>query len=434
MPLGICRETKRNVPYECYGKMTKSESYLITCFGANVGSVTGTLVSLTSRAGLTRNLENRVVLVEDYELIDEAMRFKPVAIVSQYGGPLCHLCAKYCGHSTKLSLGINKAEATLLSRHEGTEIQICNVLNDVSYISEPSMEHFPDDAEITLDGALWVNIWSNHIARRFSSSDVDGIGILRTELLVEDAARQMGIGPDTENAAMWDVVLTEYSNDTGFSRLLSESIFARIVSIVSLMSPKTVRVRLPDWPSDGHIANARGVARLLDHDAISFFKNLVRMLVLIRDSYPHIDVILPYVTSEYELNEVQNELRSLNWHGSVSLMFENVGLLPALESIGREDVDSIIVGLGDLTSSVLGHTREESLDLFTHPGYDKLCSLVSEIILSAKGRGLECYIGGLPNSWLSRLEQDLAGKPSGWFLRSDFDQVQAVLRRRKQYA
>ena len=104
-------------------------------------------------------------------------------------------------------------------------------------------------------------------------------------------------------------------------------------------------------------------------------------------------------------------------------MVETQSMQSEICSLRFDGLGSISVGLGDFTSEFLDIDRDSMFNLFEHPEYSGLIAAVDTIIDAAEYQKAQVFVGGLPTSWLHKIQARLSVQPVGWWLRADPIQV-----------
>jgi len=180
-----------------------------------------------------------------------------------------------------------------------------------------------------------------------------------------------------------------------------------IEKILKTFSGKDVWYRTIEVPTswvnvfDGgdHIINEydtviglRGIRRALAFPEAFLLE--LEMLADLSKRYPNLNVVFPFIHDISELKEAKTYLKQVGFKAKVGIMAEIPSTILCLDEFLEEGVDSVIIGLNDLTALTLGSLRNLPIYSNTHPAVVKLMAMA---IKKAKGYAVEMVVAGRHN-------------------------------------
>jgi signal transduction protein with GAF and PtsI domain len=140
------------------------------------------------------------------------------------------------------------------------------------------------------------------------------------------------------------------------------------------------------------VIGLRGIRR-----ALAFPEAFLLELELLADlskRYSNLHIVFPYVHDVSELRDAKAYLKQVGFRGKVGIMAEIPSTILCLERFIEEGVDSIVIGLNDLTSLTLGSLRDLPIFSNTHPSVVKMMTMAIE---KTRGSTVEMVVAGRHN-------------------------------------
>jgi pyruvate, water dikinase len=233
---------------------------------------------------------------------------------------------------------------------------------------------------------LMVNLAQPESIATASKLPIDGVGLLRSELMLADLLSSQVLAQWQESfQRQFVAILTDYLRQfcTAFA---PRSVFYRSLDLYR-----------PDTPNAG--LGDRGTYSYLA-DSILFDLELEVLQTLIAEGHHNIKLILPFVRSvdEFKFCYHRLEKRGLTIHDAfqVWIMAEVPSVILLLPEYIRAGVQGIAIGTNDLTQLLLGVDREQPQfsDRGLHANHPAMHKAIAQLIKTAHEHNLECYICG----------------------------------------
>lgn len=243
---------------------------------------------------------------------------------------------------------------------------------------------------------LLVNISQESLIDKVQDLPIDGVGLLRSELMILNILKG-------ENPLLW--VLN--GRKTELLEVLSEQIekFARA------FASKPILYRSLDWRSEDlslsqDTKQSLQTSILGEHGTLSYLKNptvfeleLKALAALQKKGYKNIHLMLPFVRTveEFVFCRRKVEQAGLTQDSSFQLwiMAEVPSILFLLPEYIKAGANGVSIGTNDLTQLILGVNREygELSSMFNerHPA---VMAAIAQLIKMAKAGGIPCSICG----------------------------------------
>jgi pyruvate, water dikinase len=246
---------------------------------------------------------------------------------------------------------------------------------------------------------LFVNLSLPNSLERIVALPVDGVGLLRSELMMLDALENL-------HPSEW---LRQ-----GLKSELVERLVQRIMQFAAAFTPRPVYYRSLDWrshefsflagdpsptePEVNPVLGLRGTRRYLI-DPTYFDLELEALAQVYSHGYTNVQLMLPFVRSVEEFtfcrNRVQQAGLSDNPNFQLWIMAEVPSVLFLLPDYVKAGVQGISIGTNDLTQLLLAVDRDReqvgsSLDA-RHPAMRRA---IEQLIETARASGIPCSICG----------------------------------------
>lgn len=215
------------------------------------------------------------------------------------------------------------------------------------FAAQPSLR--PTETSIPLRATqLTLSLSQPHLASQHSQLPVDGVGLIRSELLA--VAALQGKSP------------LQYLRD-GNAEEPIQRLAEALTTIASAFAPRPVYYRSFDGQQSGRSLSLRGTLAYT-RDA-SIFDLEVAALARVRQSGLHnLHLILPFVRSLAEWTQARSRIQQQGLQPSSDfhlwLMAEVPSVLFLLEDYVRAGVTGIAIGLHDFTQLMLGIDRDDA--------------------------------------------------------------------------
>ncbi|NJL53245.1 MAG: peptide chain release factor H, partial [Hydrococcus sp. SU_1_0] len=233
---------------------------------------------------------------------------------------------------------------------------------------------------------LMVNLAQPESIAVASKLPVDGVGLLRSELMLADLLSSQVLAQWQESfQRQFVATLTNYLRQfcTAFA---PRPVFYRSLDLSSQDSPNP---GLGDRGTYSYLA-----------DPTLFDLELEVLHTLVVEEHHNIKLILPFIRSVDEFNFCYRRLekRGLTVHDSfqVWIMAEVPSVILLLPEYIRAGVQGIAIGTNDLTQLLLGVDREQPQfsDRGLHGNHPAMQKAIAELIKTAHEHNLECHICG----------------------------------------
>jgi pyruvate,water dikinase len=257
-------------------------------------------------------------------------------------------------------------------------------------------------AHESLATKLYVNLAMADRAVEVAQLDVDGVGLLRGEFMVTDALE--GRHPRAVIAA------------GGGGEFISR-MSAQLGQIAGAFSPRPVVYRTMDFRSNefrgleggdkyepveqNPMIGYRGCYRYL-HDTETFSLEL-EMLARVRDEFPNLRVMIPFVRTMWELEacleSVERSALGRQRDLKIWVMAEVPSVIARIDDYASLGIEGVSIGSNDLTQLMLGVDRDSEIlaDLFDERDPAVLWA-IEQIITSCRRAGLTSSLCGLAPS------------------------------------
>ncbi|MCF6387272.1 phosphoenolpyruvate synthase [Mycobacterium sp. MBM] len=293
------------------------------------------------------------------------------ALVTEGGGMTCHAAIVARELAVPCVVGARSATTTLpqgaLVTVDGTHGQVRSATAGSASVGTTA--RMPADSTPVADGQatatrIYVNLALPDAAERVAAAPVDGVGLLRAELMLTDALA--GEHPRTLMAR-------------GEQDRMVAAMTAAIGRIAAAFAPRPVIYRATDFRSNefrnlgggqdyepvenNPMIGYRGCYRYVKEPDL--FALELRALADVRDQYPNVHLMIPFVRTRWELEECLELVdasrlgRQRGLHRWVMAEVPSVvHWLPTYIGMG---IDGVSIGSNDLTQLVLGVDRDSEI-------------------------------------------------------------------------
>jgi pyruvate,water dikinase len=397
---------------------TISNFHLLKGLGAAPGRVTATAHVIINSQQKPEQPPKRVILVAPTIAPDWLPLLQNAAgIITEQGGLTSHaaILARELGipavvrveHATKiiqtgerLVIDGNKGEVYRLTREvgEGGEIgkedKGTGKQGDVFTLSNSIPASSPHLAMIGTQ--LLVNLSQPSLIEQVQSLPVDGVGLLRSELMALNILE--GQHPNT-----WV--------QKGQQTLLLERLREQIMQFARAFAPRPVFYRSLDWrshelssfndslqSSTQSMLGERGTFSYLQNPAV-FELELAALAAVQKAGYNNVHLLLPFVRTVEEFSFCRQKVEQAKLtqvpQFQLWIMAEVPSVLFLLPEYVKAGVAGISIGTNDLTQLLLGVDREQGqLAKAFNERHPVVMGAVAQLIQMAKSAGIPCSICG----------------------------------------
>ncbi|PSO50722.1 MAG: pyruvate kinase [Cyanobacteria bacterium SW_9_44_58] len=266
------------------------------------------------------------------------------------------------------------------------EVWRCSQQEDppVEATSDAASEQ-PARENATLATQLMVNLSQRDRAAALAQSPVDGVGLLRSELMLLELLREQSLS-------------TWLRSD--YRETFIQQIARLIREFADAFFPRPIFYRSTDWLSvqqqDPMLLGERGTYSYVKNS--DFFSAQMFALRALQDQgYSNINLILPFVRDVAEVKFCKTLLNDIGLAEScqIWMMAEVPSAVYLLPQYIEAGIDGIAIGTNDLTQLLLGVDREqgEFRDHYNerHPA---VLAALKALIETAREQGIPCSICG----------------------------------------
>ncbi|MEM9274537.1 MAG: putative PEP-binding protein [Cyanobacteria bacterium P01_F01_bin.143] len=374
---------------------------LLTGIAASPGKVTGQVFVYRSETdgSQSRSLKNLDQITPDSILVTNNLASSDISLLKNLRGLITET-GSLTSHSAILAreLGIptivNGKNATTIL-HTGEFVMIDGdqglVYSDKS-ISSKQMSHtssLQDDFEensgifdYPIGTRLMVNLSQENMLESTASLPIDGIGLLRSDLMLLDLLK--------------DRTLEQWLSDSSTSQIIAQ-LAGYIKKFAAKFAPRHIFYRSLDTPlsqlSSFELEN-RGTAAYL-RDPSFFDLELSALARLIAEGFNNINLILPFVRNVEEFVFCRDRFVAQGLSSSNScqlwIMAEVPSVIFLLPEYITAGVQGVVIGTGDLTRLLFGLDREQ-IDVSQYYNNPALKNAISQLILLSKKHHIPCSI------------------------------------------
>lgn len=241
---------------------------------------------------------------------------------------------------------------------------------------------------------LWVNVSQLQSVPKLRSLPIDGIGLLRSELMLLEAL-------DGEHPSNW---LSQYSPEAFVERLAEH-----ILPFAQALAPRPVFYRSLDWRSyemnkpqpsvigKNPVLGIRGTFSY-QLDSTLFDLELAAISQVQQSGYDNLRLILPFVRSVQEVQFCQKRIdrAAINTPNfQLWLMAEVPSVLFLLPNYIWSGIQGISIGTNDLTQLLLGADRDHAqLGAAFNERHPAVVAAIEQLVKTARQHNIPCSICG----------------------------------------
>ena len=361
---------------------------LLTGVAVSPGRVRGRVITLDNINLNAHTIQANSILVTKAIEPRHIPLLKQVSgIITEIGGNTSH--GAIIARELKIPAIVNVANATATIR-DGREILLDGdrgmVYPPISHrqsisLPDSSSSHF----NYPIGTKLMVNLSQLESITQAVRLPIDGIGLLRSELMLAEFLSSQGL-------AQWQ---------DSFKRQFVATLTDSLRQFAVAFAPRPVFYRSLDRPiqsSETTLSN-RGIQGYMSDPSL-FDLELEAIHTIISEGYGNLNLILPFVRSvdEFQFCYRRIEHRGLTACGTfqVWIMTEVPSAILLLPEYIRAGVLGIAIGTNDLTQLLLGVDREQSQfgDRGLNANHPAVQQAIAELIKTAHDGDIECCICG----------------------------------------
>ncbi|MCC5646883.1 phosphoenolpyruvate synthase [Nostoc sp. CHAB 5824] len=391
--------------------------HLIRGIGAAGGRVVATALVIINPQQKPEQIPKGVILVVTAIAPDWLPLLQQVGgIITEQGGLTSHaaILARELGiaavvNATSATTLIQTGERLLLDGDRGEVYRIrgeggageANLSPHPLYfrsplpLPHPSISPSPSSHLPMIATQLLVNLSQSSLIEQVQSFPVDGVGLLRSELMVLNILS--GQHPNS-----WIL--------GGRQAELLERWSEQIMQFARAFAPRPVFYRSLDWPQDlpslsdnlqsspQSMLGERGTFSYLQNPAV-FELELKALASVQQAGYSNVNLLLPFVRTVEEFvfcrRKVEQALLTEVSQFQLWMMAEVPSVLFLLPEYVKAGADGISIGTNDLTQLLLGVDREQGrLAKVFNERHPAVMSAIAQLIQMAKSAGIPCSICG----------------------------------------
>ncbi|MBD2456142.1 phosphoenolpyruvate synthase [Nostoc sp. FACHB-87] len=383
---------------------------LIKGLGAATGKVTASAYVINSLQKPEQIPEGVVLVVPTIAPDWLALMQKVVAIVTVQGGLTSH--AAILSRELGIPAVVSAKDATVLiqtgekllvdgDRGEIYRLRDSKAKNQENpEISFPVPSVSPNHSHLSsqppmIATQLMVNLSQPNLIERSQTLPVDGVGLLRSELMLLNILE----GQDPHNWIM-----------SGRRSELLELWTQQVINFVRAFTPRPVFYRSLDWrfsefsstynpASATHsILGDRGTLSYINNPAV-FDLELTALLNVQKAGYSNLRLLLPFVRSVAEFSFCRQKVEQIGLtqmsQFQLWIMAEVPSVLFLLPEYVKAGVAGISIGTNDLTQLLLGVDREQGqLTKIFDERHPAVMGAIAQLIQMAKNADIPCAICG----------------------------------------
>ncbi|HAL49047.1 MAG TPA: phosphoenolpyruvate synthase [Dehalococcoidia bacterium] len=267
---------------------------------------------------------------------------------------------------------------------------------DVSESLTPAEVEPSPDVHLDTRTKLYVNLADPDAAERVAALDVDGVGLLRAEFMIA----HLGEHPRA---------MLESGRGVAFTQHLARG----LERFASAFHPKPIVYRFSDFKTNEYrnlkggedyepfeenpMIGYRGCARYLAEPDL--FALEVEALMQVRQRFPNVWGMLPFVRSVPELEDVKSLLLSMGLEQGPEFKLWMMVELPTnvllLDEFLDAGIDGVSIGSNDLTQLILGVDRDnEQLAAMFDERDPAVLKAIEKVVRTCKARDVSVSICG----------------------------------------
>ena len=364
---------------------------------------------LTGIAASPGNVLAKVVVIEDFDtqsysipagciLVTKAIAPHQISLIKQVGGIVTETGGTtshgaIIARELSIPAIVSAADATKIIQ-DGIEVLLNGDDGKVypaTARQQLSLSHLPTDRLLSptypIATKLMVNLSQPESIANTLNLPVDGIGLLRSELMLADLLASQPV-------EQWP----EESSRHKFLAALTDSLRQFLVAF----APRPVYYRSIDWYAQktvNPLLGDRGTYSYL-FDPTLFSLELEALATIAAEGYANLNLILPFVRSVGEFKFCYRRLENIGLTARKSfhvwIMAEVPSVIFLLPEYVRAGVEGIAIGTNDLTQLLLGVDREQAhfSDRGLNANHPAMHKAIAELITTAQAHGIDCCICG----------------------------------------
>ena len=401
-----------------------SNTHFLKGIGAGTGRVTATAYVVNSLLS-SEQLPKGVILVAQAIAPDWLPLLQQlVGIITEKGGLTSHaaILARELGIPAVVSAKdatalIQTGDRLLLDGDRGEVYRARkeeNESQEIPLVTQPTPKHKSQQSQLSKDSLvsdspillpwhlpmiatqLLVNLSQPSLIEQVQSLPLDGVGLLRSELMVLTML-------EGQHPSSW--------LSSGRKAQLLERWSEKIMQFVRAFAPRPVFYRSLDWrsheftsfnhnvpSSQQSMLGERGTFAYLQNSAV-FELELQAIAAIQQADYNNIHLILPFVRTVEEFSFCRQKVESAGLtqkpQFQLWIMAEVPSVLFLLPEYVKAGVQGISIGTNDLTQLLLGVDREQGeLASSFDERHPAVMRAVAQLIRMAKSAGIPCSICG----------------------------------------
>ncbi len=387
------------------------DKLLIEGLGVSPGCVTATAYVLDNSRQKLEQVPKKVVLVAQAIAPDMLLLLQDAyGIITEQGGSTSHaaILARELGipavaNASGATSIIQTGERLFVDGEKGEVYRVNRGTSGVGEISRQANENKEENLPTpqiqnplpVIATQLLVNLSQPNLIKRVQSLPVDGVGLLRSELMALTILE--GQHPNT-----W---LQERKPQ------LLERWYEQVMQFASAFAPRPVFYRSLDWRSPelrsfSHtlkfssqpMLGNRGTFSYLENPAV-FELELEALAAVQKSGYSNIRLLLPFVRTVEEFSFCRQKVEQANLtqvpQFQLWIMAEVPSVLFLLSDYVKAGVAGISIGTNDLTQLLLGVDRElGQLARAFDERHPVVMNAIARLIQMANNAGIPCSICG----------------------------------------
>ena len=376
-----------NLPAE-YSSESSLEPPLIAGIAVSFGVTTGELAVIPDLNTVLDAIPTEAILVTQEIKPQQIHLIKQVrGIITETGGRNSH--AAIVARELNIPAVINAAGATKILRHgdrvllDGDNGRIYPATVDRTHrrpISRKALISYPIATKLMVNLSQPTNITAA------ANLPVDGVGLLRSELMLADLLANRTL-------AQWQ---------ESFQQQFIEVITKHLRSFVTAFAPRPIFYRSLDLYGQNSTDSVFGDRGTYSYstDPTLFDLELTALKTVIDEGHHNLNLILPFVRSVNEFEYCYRRIANLGLTASANfqvwMMAEVPSVIYLLPEYIRAGVGGIAIGTNDLTQLFLGVDREQNQfsDRGLNANHTAMRQAFEQLIQTAHEHNVECCICG----------------------------------------
>ena len=311
-------------------------------------------------------------------------------IITETGGKTSH--AAIVARELNIPAIVSASDATTILQN-GTEIWLHGEAGTIypATAQQSFLSHLPtrqlSASQQSIATKLMVNISQPQSIQRTLNLPVDGVGLVRSELILADVLSNQS--PAQWKSPSFQEQFTSYL--TGFLRQLTTAFASRPIYYRSL-----------DWAANNTDNSTLGSRGTYSYhlDSTLFALELKALSLIVAEGHHNLNLILPFVRGVEEFKFCYRQLQDIGLVDrdsfQVWIMAEVPSVIWLLPEYIRAGVRGIAIGTNDLTQLILAVDRQQAdFDArglnANHPAVQKA---IAQLTTMARDNGIDCCVCG----------------------------------------